>query len=95
MTKREIVLKIAGETDIKQLDVMTVVQKTFDSIVESLTKGQKVELRNFGVFKVKVRRAKKGRNPRTGEVIPVPERRIVYFKAGLVMKEKVQSGLSQ
>ena len=90
MTKREIVLKIADETDIKQIDVMVTVQKTLDSIVESLSKGERVELRNFGVFKVKSRKAKKGRNPRTGEFVPVPEKKVVAFKPGLTMKEKVK-----
>lgn len=90
MTKREIVLKISDETDMKQIEVMAVVQKTLDIIIESLTKGEKVELRNFGVFKVKLRKPKKGRNPRTGESVPVPAKKVVVFKAGLVMKEKVK-----
>jgi len=90
MTKREIVLKIAAETGMKQSEVMNVVQKTFDAIIDSLEKGGKVELRNFGIFKIKSRKAKKGRNPRTGEAVPVPERKAVVFKPGLIMKQRVK-----
>lgn len=89
MTKKEIVLKIAEETGIKQIDVKKVVQRTLDYIIESLSQGATVELRNFGVFKVKSRRARLGRNPKTGQSVPVPPKRAVVFKAGLVMKKKV------
>lgn len=90
MTKKEIVTKIADQTDIKQVDVKKVVQMTLDNIVESLSKGETVELRNFGIFKVKSRKARLGRNPKTGEGVKIPEKRVVMFKAGLVMKEKVK-----
>ncbi|VAX35186.1 hypothetical protein MNBD_UNCLBAC01-1992 [hydrothermal vent metagenome] len=65
------------------------VQKTFDVITESLIRNEKVELRNFGVFKIRERKARFGRNPRTGETVPVPPRRVVVFKPGLEMKEKI------
>lgn len=90
MTKKDIVLKIADETGIKQIDVKKVVQKTFDNIVASLVRGEKVELRNFGVFKLKERRSRTGRNPRTGQIVPVPARKVVVFKAGLEMKKKIK-----
>ncbi len=90
MTKKEIVLKIADETDVKQINVKLIVQKTLDTIVDSLSKGETVELRNFGIFKVKSRKGRMGRNPRTGENIPVPEKKVVRFKPGLVMKAKVK-----
>jgi nucleoid DNA-binding protein len=90
MTKKDIVLKITDMTGIKQVDVKKVVQKTFDVIIESLTRSEKVELRNFGVFKVKERRARFGRNPRTGESVPVPPRKVVVFKPGLEMKQKIK-----
>jgi nucleoid DNA-binding protein len=90
MTKKNIVLKISDETKLKQIDVKKVVQKTFDCIVDSLAKGEKVELRNFGVFKVRSRRGRTGRNPRTGQVVPVPPRKVVVFKSGMVMKQKVR-----
>ncbi len=89
MTKKDIVLKIAEETGIKQIDVKKVVQKTLDKIIESLAQGEKVELRNFGVFKVKSRKGRTGRNPRTGEVVPVPPKKVAIFKPGLIMKRKI------
>jgi nucleoid DNA-binding protein len=90
MTKKDIVLKISDETNIKQIDVKKVVQKTFDHIIDSLVRGEKVELRNFGVFKIKERRSRTGRNPRTGEVVPVPSRKVAVFKPGLEMKQKIK-----
>ncbi len=90
MTKKDIVIKITDQTGIKQVDVKKVVQKTFDTIVDSLVKGEKVELRNFGVFKVKERRARTGRNPRTGQSVPVPPRKVAIFKPGLDMKKKIK-----
>ena len=77
-------------TGIKQVDVKKVVQKTFDVVIESLVRSEKVELRNFGVFKIKERRARFGRNPRTGESVPVPPRKVVVFKPGLEMKQKIK-----
>jgi len=90
MTKKDIVLKIASETKLKQIDVKKIVQKTLNCIVDSLAEGKKVELRNFGVFKIKQRKGRTGRNPRTGEVVPVPPKKIVIFKPGLIMKNKVK-----
>ncbi|MDE2027250.1 MAG: integration host factor subunit beta [Candidatus Omnitrophica bacterium] len=90
MTKKDIVLKITDATGIKQVDVKKIVQKTFDVIVDALMQGDKVELRNFGVFKIKERRARFGRNPRTGQSVPVPPRKVVVFKSGLEMKQKVK-----
>ena len=90
MTKKDIVLKISDDTNIKQIDVKKIVQKTFDSIIDSLVRGEKVELRNFGVFKIKERRSRTGRNPRTGEVVPVPSRKVAVFKPGLEMKNKIK-----
>ncbi len=90
MTKKDIVLRITDMTSIKQVDVKRVVQKTFDVIVDSLIRSEKVELRNFGVFKIKERRARFGRNPRTGESVPVPPRKVVVFKPGLEMKKKIK-----
>ena len=89
MTKKDIVLKIAEETDIKQMDVKKVVQRTLDHIIEALTKGETVELRNFGIFKVKERKSRVGRNPKTGVTVPIPGKRVVSFKSGMVMKKKV------
>ncbi len=90
MTKKDIVLKVSDQVNVRQVVVKRIVQKTFDSIVEALIRGEKVELRNFGVFKIKERRSRTGRNPRTGEVVPVPPRKVVVFKPGLEMKHKVK-----
>jgi nucleoid DNA-binding protein len=90
MTKKDIVLKVTDMTGIKQVDVKKIVQHTFDVIVESLVRNEKVELRNFGVFKLKERRARFGRNPRTGESVPVPPRKVVVFKPGLEMRQKIK-----
>jgi len=59
-------------------------------MIESLSKGETLELRNFGVFKVKERKARTGRNPRTGETVSVPPKKVVTFKPGLVMKQSVK-----
>jgi len=89
VTKKDLVIKIAEETELKQIDVKRIVQRTLDHIIESLTKGETVELRNFGIFKVKTRKSRVGRNPKTGVTVPIPEKRIVSFKSGMVMKKRV------
>ncbi|PIV39767.1 MAG: integration host factor subunit beta [Candidatus Omnitrophica bacterium CG02_land_8_20_14_3_00__42_8] len=90
MTKKDIVMKIAIDTNIKQIDVKKVVQMTFDIIIDALARGEKIELRNFGVFKTKSRKGRMGRNPRTGVQVPVPPKKVAIFKPGLVMKAKVK-----
>ena len=94
MTKKDIVLKISDATNLKQIDVKKVVQSTFDYITEALVRGEKIELRNFGIFKLKQRRSRTGRNPRTGEAVPVPPRKVVVFKPGLDMKKMVNKAQS-
>ncbi len=90
MTKKDIVMKISNEINLTQIDVKKIVQRTLDTILEALERGETVELRNFGVFKVKNRRGRIGRNPRTGQEVQVPEKRVVVFKPGLVLKSKVK-----
>ncbi|MDD5218893.1 MAG: integration host factor subunit beta [Candidatus Omnitrophica bacterium] len=90
MTKKDIVMKVSNDTNLTQIDVKRIVQRTLDVILESLERGETVELRNFGVFKVKIRRGRIGRNPRTGEEVTVPEKKVVVFKPGLVLKHKVK-----
>jgi len=90
MRKRDIVLKISQDTQIKQVVVKEVVQRTFDAILEALKDGRRIELRNFGVFQLKKRKKRIGRNPKTGEVVPVPERLTVIFKPGLDMKKFIK-----
>lgn len=90
MTKKEIVLKVASDTSLKQLDVKKTVQRTLEVIVEALSRGETVELRNFGIFKVKSRKGRMARNPRTGEKVPVPPKQVVTFKPGLHMKRDIR-----
>src|SRR5881398_3489554 len=90
MTKRELVIRISEETGLVQQQVLDVIQKTLDYISEGLAKGQTVELRNFGVFEVKVRKARVGRNPNAPETdVPIPERAVVKFKPGKEMRADV------
>lgn len=90
MTKRDLVVRISSETGQIQQDVLTVVQKTLDYISEALAEGQTVELRNFGVFEVKLRKARIGRNPNAPEAdVPIPPRAVVKFKPGKEMRESV------
>lgn len=90
MTKRDLVVRISNETGLIQQQVLEVVQKTLDYISEAVAKGETVELRNFGVFEVKVRKARIGRNPNKPETdVPIPERAVVKFKPGKEMRELV------
>ena len=90
MTKKEIVKTISDEIGMTQLRTKEIVQKTFNAIVETLVDEHRIELRNFGVFEVKARAARKARNPRTGERVDVPEKFVVTFKPGKEMEEKVR-----
>lgn len=95
-TKRDIVNHIADETGLTQMEVKRVVQSTFDYIVNEMVNGRRIELRNFGVFYVKVRKARQGRNPNKPEtVIPVPAKFIPVFKPGKILKEQVSSNLGE
>lgn len=90
LTKRDLVIRISNETGLVQQQVLDVIQKTLDYIAEALAKGDKVELRNFGVFEVKVRKARIGRNPNAPETdVPIPERSVVKFKPGKEMRSDV------
>lgn len=90
MTKKEIVKTISEEIGLTQLKTKEIVQKTFDAIVETLVEEKRIELRNFGVFEVKKRAARKARNPRTGQRVDVPEKYVVTFKPGKEMEERVR-----
>ena len=90
MTKKEIVKEISEALGMTQLKTKEIVQKTFDAIVKTLVEDGRIELRNFGVFEVKKRAARKARNPRTGDKVFVPEKFVVTFKPGKEMEEKVR-----
>ncbi|WP_231846277.1 HU family DNA-binding protein [Rhodopirellula baltica] len=81
---------ISEELGLTQQETKEVVQRTFDSIVETLVREGRIELRNFGVFEVKPRAARKARNPKTGQQVDVPEKYVVTFKPGKVMEQRVR-----
>ena len=89
MTKSDIVLKIAAEMGIKQIDAKQIVQMTLDGITDCLVSEGRLELRRFGIFEVRQRKPRKARNPRTGAPCMVPERKTVCFKAGVILKGRV------
>src|SRR4051794_9743647 len=90
VTKKEIVKQIADKIELTQLKTKEIVQLTFDAIVETLLEEKRIELRNFGVFEVKRRKARKARNPRTGDKVEVPPKNVVTFKPGKEMEERIR-----
>jgi len=90
VTKKEIVKQISDKIGLTQLKTKDIVQQTFDAIVDALLEMGRIELRNFGVFEVKQRKARKARNPRTGERVDVPPKYVVTFKPGKEMEERVK-----
>ncbi len=91
LTKRDIVLSIYQKTGIPQKDIREAVQLTLDAIADALAAGDNVELRNFGVFEVQVRKARIGRNPNRPETdVVIPTRAVVKFKAGKVLKARMK-----
>jgi nucleoid DNA-binding protein len=90
MTKRELVTRISNETGIPHRDVLAVVQQTLNYITEALVTGKTVELRYFGVFKVKLLKPRIGRNPKDpSKDVRIPARAVVKFKAGKEMRQQV------
>ena len=88
LTKRDLILRISSETKLRESSVQAVVQKMLDHIREAVAQGITVELRNFGIFKVKVQKARIGRNPKSPrENLEVPSRSVVKFKPGKQMRE--------
>ena len=90
MTKRDLVVRISKETGLVQQDVFTVIQKTLDYIIENLNNGENVEFRNFGVFEVRTRKQRIGRNPgKPEQVVTIPECKVVKFKPGKIMRQVI------
>ena len=88
MTKAHLIEKVAEKaTNLSRRDAEKVVNCLFDSIRDALKNGEKTEIRGFGSFRVRVRRTKDGRNPKTGESVAVPEKKMPFFKAGKEIKE--------
>ena len=90
MTKREIVRSVSEKLNLTQFQTKHIVQSVFDCIVETLVEEKRIELRNFGVFEVRKRVARKARNPRTGAEVMVPEKHVVVFKPGKALEEAIQ-----
>ena len=89
MTKRDLAKAIAEEMGLPQIQVKKIIQRVFTGITETLLHEGRLELRNFGVFEVKQRRPRRARNPRTGQAVAVPAKRVVTFKPGREMEERV------
>ncbi len=90
MTKKDIVRTISEDIGMTQLKTKDIVQAVFNAIIQTLVEEHRIELRNFGVFEVKRRAARKARNPRTGQRVDVPEKFVVTFKPGKKMEEEVR-----
>ena len=90
MTKRELVVAVAERLGYTQNEVASVVQAALDTVTECLAEGQRLEIRNFGVFEVKKRDARIGRNPRTGQEVSIAEKLVATFKPGKALKEYVE-----
>jgi len=94
MTKRELVIRVANQLGMTQSEVAKIIEGALDMISHSLAEGHRWELRDFGVLEVKKRAARIGRNPRTGDQVPVPERKVVTYRPGKRMKEIVIGDVS-
>ena len=87
MTKAELVEEVARAAELNKRDAEVIVETVFGSIIDALHKGEKVELRGFGSFRTRERGPRRGRNPKTGEPVDVPAKRVPYFKPGKELKE--------
>src|SRR2546423_9107169 len=95
MTKADLVEKVANEADMTKKDAEQLVEIIFDSITDTLNKGEKIELRGFGSFRVRERNSRKGRNPKTGDSVSIPAKRVAYFKPGKELKELINRSESE
>jgi nucleoid DNA-binding protein len=94
-TKREIAERVAQQTGLPQVAVKQVIQMLFDEVIAEVSGGNRLEFRDFGVFEVVVRKPRTGRNPRTGDKVAVPPKRVVTFKMGKIMKDRVTAAESK
>lgn len=92
-TKKDIIRDVAAKTGFDIAEVKVIVQAMFDAMCEGLAKDNNIEIRNFGIFKVKYTPERKARNPRTSEIITVPPKRHISFKPGLQMKLRINQDL--
>ena len=92
MTKADLVEEVVKAVDVSKKHAETIVNTVFSSIVDALQRDDKIELRGFGSFRVRRRRSRQGRNPKTGDRVEVPEKRIPYFKPGKELKDLINDG---
>ena len=93
MTKAELVERVANQINLTKKQTEVVVNTVFSSITESLAEGKKVELRGFGSFRIRQRNARIGRNPKSGQKVEVPSKKVPFFKAGKELRQLVDSNL--
>lgn len=91
MTKAELVEDVARASELTKKDAERLVEIVFESIIETLNHGEKIELRGFGSFRVRERGARRGRNPKTGAPVDIPAKRVPYFKPGKELKELINA----
>jgi integration host factor subunit beta len=91
MTKAELIEEVAQLASLTKKETELIVDTVFDNIADALTKGDKVELRGFGSFRIRHRNSRKGRNPKTGSPVSVPEKRVPFFKVGKRLRELVNA----
>ena len=89
MTKIEMVEKVSSKINLTKKDTERVVKIVLESIIQALAQGDKVELRGFGTFRVRSRESRDGRNPRTGDTVRIPSKKVPFFKAGKKLRELV------
>jgi integration host factor subunit beta len=89
ITKAELVESVANAAELTKKDAERLVEIVLDSIVETLSKGEKIELRGFGSFRVRERGSRRGRNPKTGAPVNIPAKRVPYFKPGKELRELI------
>jgi integration host factor subunit beta len=89
MTKAELVEEVSRVSDLTKKDSEVIVETVFQSIIDALHRGEKIELRGFGSFRLRQREPRKGRNPKTGDRVDVPPKRVPYFKPGKELKDLI------
>jgi integration host factor subunit beta len=89
MTKAELVEDVARAAELTKKDAERLVEIVFESIIDTLNRGEKIELRGFGSFRVRERGSRRGRNPKTGDPVNIPAKRVPYFKPGKELKELI------
>lgn len=89
ITKKDLIYRISERTGLKKVVAKEIIQTFITEVIRELAKGNRLEFREFGVFEIKMRAPRRARNPRTGTSVDVPAKKVVHFKAGRLMKQKV------